>query len=373
MKKLVYIFASLAFALSLVACTRIIDEPKDPETSAETTGFAKDTLSQLTDPTGTEPSDTTAQVTMTDAPATDTIARETTAPETTVPPVTAIPPEVIVPPAKDPVGVSYPVDFLGATYTGLPSLPAIEYTVNDPYNTRGLSAERFPFSYGVASGGAPHSITVNNQATFDSFGTNALAWDNKSGEKVLYLTFDCGYKYGDLTARILDTLKEKNVKAAFFCTMDYLKTEPSEIARMINEGHTVGNHSVTHPDCTTVSREKLAWELLGVHNYMRVNFGYSPKYFRFPTGAYSQNTLELADSVGYRSVFWSVAYADWDPENQQGVESAFSQVTSRLHPGAVILLHSTSPDNADILGRVIDYAREQGYEFRTLDEYGFWK
>ena len=232
---------------------------------------------------------------------------------------------------------------------------------------------RNPFSFGVASGGTPHGITVNNQATFDAYGTNALAWDNKSGEKVLYLTFDCGYKYGELTSQMLDTLKDKNVKAAFFCTMDYLDDEPAVISRMIAEGHTVGNHSTTHPDCTTLSREQFAKELLGVHNYMRVNFGYTPRYFRFPTGAYSECALELANSVGYRSVFWSVAYADWDPQNQQGTESAFSQVTSRLHPGAVILLHSTSPDNAAILGRVIDYARGQGYEFRTLDEYEYWK
>jgi len=272
-----------------------------------------------------------------------------------------------------PITVTYPVDPPSATHSGLPSLPCVEFTVTDPGNSRGLSAERVPFSYGVASNGAPHHITVSNQSTFDSYGTNALAWDNKSGERVLYLTFDCGYKFEELTSNILDTLKEKDVPAAFFCTLDYLDDEPEVITRMINEGHIVGNHSTTHPDCTTISREKFAWELLGVHNYMRANFGYTPKYFRFPTGAFSEDAVELAHSVGYRSVFWSIAYADWDPYNQQGTETAYSQVTSRLHPGAVILLHSTSPDNAAILGRVIDYARSQGYEFRSLDEYKYWR
>lgn len=364
MKRIAFFIVGMMLLASLVACVHS-DKADSDTTNKATTAIEETTEAETTEEETTE-EDTTEAV--------------TTVPATTAPPIVTSPPQTTAPlvPVQPPVQagslkVAYPVASIGYTYTGLQSLPAIEYTVNDPYNSRGLQTARNGFSYGVASGGVPHSITVNNQTTFDSYGTNALAWDNKTGGKVLYLTFDCGYKYEDLTTRILNTLKEKNVKAAFFCTMDYLKADPTEVARMINEGHTVGNHSVTHPDCTTVSREKLAWELLGVHNHMRVNFGYSPKYFRFPTGAYSQNALELCSSQGYRSVFWSVAYADWDPANQQGTESAYSQVTSRLHPGAVILLHSTSPDNASILGRVIDYARANGYEFRSLDEYGYWK
>lgn len=252
------------------------------------------------------------------------------------------------------------------------SLPEIEYTVNDPNNDRGLSTERFPFSFGVAKNETPHDITVINQAVFDGFDVNALGWDNKTDGKVLYLTFDCGYKYEDLTDRILNTLKEKDVEAAFFCTLSFLKEDPEGVQRMLEEGHIVGNHSTTHPDCTTISRTEFAEELLGVNNHMRVNYGYDTKYFRFPTGAYSQNALDLANSLGYRSIFWSIAHADWDPENQPGVQTSFDTVTSRLHPGAVILLHSTSPDNADILGDLIDYARNKGYEFKSLDEYEYW-
>lgn len=367
MKKALFVIFLAILTAFLVSCSGIA---KDGASSLESTCEPEMTTNKIVTEIVTTEEITTEQIT-TEADTTEqiTTAVTTAPPETTAPPITPSTP----PPSNDPITVSYPVSKLSQTFTGLPSLAEVEYVVNDPYNSRGLSSARHPFSYGVASGGYPHSVTVNNQATFDSFGTNALAWDNKSGGKVLYLTFDCGYKYCDLTARILDTLKEKEVPAAFFCTMTYLKSEPSEIARMINEGHIVGNHTVKHPDCTTISRQRLAEELLGVHNYMRVNFGYDPKYFRFPTGAFSEDALELCDSVGYRSVFWSVAYADWDPENQQGTEVAFNQVTSRLHPGAVILLHSTSPDNADILGRVIDYAREQGYEFRSLDEYGYWE
>ncbi len=258
----------------------------------------------------------------------------------------------------------------GTTFTGRDPIAPVQYEIPDPDNTRGLSNEKYSHSYGVAKDGKPNHITVSNQALFDSFGTNALTWDNVTDEKVLYLTFDCGYEYENLSTIILDTLAEKQVSAAFFLTMDYLKSAPDITARMINDGHTVGNHSTTHPsDSSLLTREELARELLGVHNYLLANFGYESSYFRFPTGTYSENALDLVNSIGYRSIFWSIAHADWDPANQPGVEKSFNTVTSRLHPGAVILLHSTSPDNAAILGDFIDYAHDQGYEFRTLDEY----
>ena len=268
---------------------------------------------------------------------------------------------------KDSVKISYPMDGKGG-------LPNVEFTVIDPSNARGLSTKKYSFSFGAAKNEKPHSITVENQKVFDSYGTNALAWDNKTNGKILYLTFDCGYEYKNLTSLMLDTLSEKGVKGAFFCTLPYIKEAPEVVARMINEGHIVGNHTVNHPsDSATLSRTELARELLGVHNYLRVNFGYDSEYFRFPTGAYSENAIELVDSVGYKSVFWSIAHTDWDPEDQPGVDKSFQTVTERLHPGAVILLHTTSPDNAQILGDFIDYARNQGYEFRTLDQYGYWK
>ena len=268
--------------------------------------------------------------------------------------------------SSDTAIVTYPI-------SGSAKLSNIEYTVVDPNNTRGLSTTKISFSFGAAKNGSPHSITVDNQKQFDSYDSNALAWDNKTGGKILYLTFDCGYEYENLTSEMLDTLKEKNVKAAFFCTMSYLKTAPNVVTRMINEGHIVGNHTTNHPsNSAALTRTELAEELLGVHNYLRVKFGYNSEYFRFPAGVYSENALDLVDSVGYKSVFWSIAHTDWDPENQPGVDKSFQTVTERLHPGAVILLHTTSPDNAEILGDFIDYAREQGYEFRTLDQYKYW-
>lgn len=249
----------------------------------------------------------------------------------------------------------------------------VNFTVTDPQNERKLSTKYCSFSFGAAKDGKPNTITVNNQKTFDEYGYSTLAWDNKTKDKVLYLTFDCGYEYENLTSDILDTLKEKNVKAAFFCTLHYLTSSPDAVSRMVEEGHIVGNHTAHHPsDCSTLSRQELADEIQEVHNYMRENYGYQCEYFRFPGGVYSENALELVQSVGYHSVFWSIAYADWDPKDQPSRNQAYQTLTSRLHPGAVILLHGTSPVSAEVLGEFIDYARSQGYEFSSLDGYKYW-
>lgn len=244
------------------------------------------------------------------------------------------------------------------------------YTVIDPENSRGLSNEKHGYGFGVAKNGQPHSISVNNQKTFDSMeNVDALALDTVSQDSRMYLTFDCGYEYNNLTADILDTLKEKDVKAAFFITLSYAKSNPELVQRMIDEGHIVGNHSATHPVFPDISRTKMAHEIYRVDEYLQENFNYKSRYFRFPTGAYSENALELVTSVGYKSVFWSLAYADYDVDKQMGSEKAFNTVTSRFHSGAVILLHAISEDNAAILGDVIDKARAEGYTFKTLDDY----
>lgn len=246
-----------------------------------------------------------------------------------------------------------------------------EYTVTDAENARGLSTKKYGFGFGVAKNGKAHEISFDNQKRFDSLnGVKALALDTVSTDKRMYLTFDCGYEYKNLSADILDTLKEKNVKAAFFVTLSYLKSNPEYVERMINEGHIVGNHSATHPVFPDISRTKMAEELFRVDEYLMKHFNYKNEYFRFPTGAYSENSLELVTSVGYKSVFWSLAYGDYDTDKQMGSEKAFKTVTSRFHPGAVILLHAISEDNAAILGRLIDEATAQGYTFKTLDEYG---
>ncbi len=244
-----------------------------------------------------------------------------------------------------------------------------EYTVHDAENVRGLSEKKNGFGFGVAKNGKPHTISVDNQARFNKMpNVKALALDTVSTDKRMYLTFDSGYE-NNVTAPILDTLKEKNVKAAFFLTLSYIKKNPQLVQRMLDEGHIVGNHSATHPVFPDISRTKMADEIYKVDEYLQKHFNYKTDYFRFPTGAYSENSLELVTSVGFKSVFWSVAYADYDDDNLMGPEKALKTVTDRFHSGAVILLHSTCKDNATILADVIDTAHSQGYIFKTLNDY----
>lgn len=181
-------------------------------------------------------------------------------------------------------------------------------------------------------------------------------------QKTICLTFDEGYENG-YTAQILDTLAEKKVKAIFFCTYDYVRDNPELVQRMINEGHILANHSYSHYNMTEVDLETAEEEITLMHDYVEENFNYSMGYFRFPEGVFSEQTLALAAQLGYRSVFWSFAYEDWDADNPPDETEAFEKITSSTHDGEIMLLHAVSATNANILGRVIDNIREQGYEF----------
>lgn len=255
------------------------------------------------------------------------------------------------------------------TVTPVPVANKAEYVVLDPENSRGLSTKKIAHSYGVAKNGEAHEISKNAQKFFEDGSYKAFCLDTKSQKKVLYLTFDCGYENG-YTAKILDVLKDKKVNAAFFCTLPQVKENPELIKRMIDEGHIVGNHSVTHPSFASITRTQMAEEIMTMDAYLRENFNYSEPYFRFPMGEYSESALDLVGSLGFTSVFWSLAYADWDLNQQKGTQYAYETVVSRLHPGAVILLHSVSPDNAGALAQIIDKARDEGYTFLSLRDYG---
>lgn len=302
-----------------------------------------------------------------------TVAPSTTLPLTTVPSTTQPKPETTQPKPtyKNPTfkaeSVTGAPNASAGTYTGYMPLSPVSFTVNDPTNSRGLSTSVINHSFGVAKDSKPHQISIDSQKYFESKGFNAVTYDSKSTEKVLYLTFDCGYENG-YTYKVLDVLKEKNVSAAFFCTLDHIKAEPELITRMIKEGHIVGNHSDNHPNFSKIDRTTMATEIQSVENYLRKNYGYSSPYFRFPEGAYNDSALDLVQSLGYKSVFWSLAYSDWDTSAQKGKDYAFNTVTARLHPGAIILLHSVSADNAAALGDIIDYALSQGYVFKPLTE-----
>ena len=185
--------------------------------------------------------------------------------------------------------------------------------------------------------------------------------------QTIYLTFDEGYEYGQ-TESILNTLKEKGVKATFFVTKPYAQDEPELVKRMIEEGHILGNHSVTHPSKGLPSQtlEQQQEEVTGCHEYIKENFGYDMYLFRYPTGRFSEQSLAMVNNCNYKSVFWSFAYLDYDVNNQPDRTVSLAKLKERLHPGAIYLLHAESETNAAILGDFIDAARAAGYEFGNL-------
>lgn len=188
-------------------------------------------------------------------------------------------------------------------------------------------------------------------------------------EKKIYLTLDEGYEYG-CTPTILSTLKEKNVKAVFFVTKPYVESQPDYIRQMINDGHIVGNHSVTHPSAgiPSLSVENQTQEVMGLHDYIKQNYDYDMYLFRFPAGKFSEQSLAVLNNCGYRSVFWSFAYLDYDVENQPDEQESLQKMLDKLHPGAIYLLHAESWTNTNVLGQFIDKAREAGYEFALYSE-----
>jgi peptidoglycan-N-acetylmuramic acid deacetylase len=186
-------------------------------------------------------------------------------------------------------------------------------------------------------------------------------------EKRVTLTFDEGYENG-YTASILDTLKEKNVQAIFFLTGYYVRSQHELIQRMIDEGHILGNHSDSHKVyANELNLQESFDDAKYMQDYLRKNFNYEMRLFRFPEGAFCEQSLALIQQMGYRSLFWSFAYADWDPNNQMGVEAAMKKITPAIHPGEIMLLHTAGPDNAQLLPGLIDQLREQGYEIGPYD------
>lgn len=188
-------------------------------------------------------------------------------------------------------------------------------------------------------------------------------------KREVYLTFDAGYENG-YTASILDTLKEHEIPATFFLVGNYLDTAPELVCRMVEEGHTVGNHTNHHPDMSAIAQAPaFQKELEDLEaKFTAVTGKEMEKYYRPPQGKYSEENLKQAHAMGYRTVFWSLAYVDWYNDRQPTAEQAFSKLLPRLHNGAVILLHSTSKTNAEILGELITRIEEAGYTFAPLNQ-----
>ena len=212
----------------------------------------------------------------------------------------------------------------------------------------------------------PGNITNHNQPNdpvllqkrYSSFNAKWLVDD----EKTVCLTFDEGYENG-YTPKILDVLKEKNVSAIFFVTYDFAKDNPELIKRMIDEGHIVGNHTYRHYTMDEVSEEVAREEVTFLHNYIQKEYGYTMEYFRFPKGEFSEQALGIVNELGYKSVFWSFAYEDWNADVQPDETKAFTNICESTHDGEILLLHAVSQTNANILGKAIDDIKKQGYKF----------
>lgn len=228
----------------------------------------------------------------------------------------------------------------------------------DNMGVDGLSNEKVVWGPGRAENHAQPTDPVMLNSQYKNLGARFILDDKKS----ICLTFDEGYENG-YTPAILDTLKEKKIKAIFFVTYDFAKDNPKLIKRMIDEGHIVGNHTYRHYTMDEVSTDTAKEEITYLHNYIKKSFNYDMTLFRFPKGEFSQSTLALAKELGYKSVFWSFAYADWDTQNQTNEKTAYNEITKYLHPGEIMLLHAVSSTNAAILGDVIDEAQRQGYKF----------
>lgn len=188
-------------------------------------------------------------------------------------------------------------------------------------------------------------------------------------EKVLYLTFDCGYENGN-TEKILDALQKHNAKATFFVVGHFLESAPDLVKRMKEEGHMVGNHTWHHPDMDTIAEEAKFREELDLVSakYKEITGEELNRFYRPPQGKYNLNNLAMAKKLGYQTIFWSLAYVDWNVDAQPTKEEAFSKLTGRVHPGAVVLLHNTSKTNGEILDELLTKWEEMGYHFGTLED-----
>jgi len=195
------------------------------------------------------------------------------------------------------------------------------------------------------------------------------AYVDMDDEPVLYLTFDAGYENG-CTEKILDILQTHNVKAAFFLVGNYIEKNADLVRRMVRDGHIVGNHTMHHYDMSRLTDPTaFAKELADLESLFLETTGKElPKYYRPPQGIYSEDNLKMASQLGYKTVFWSLAYVDWNNDAQPTREAALKKLLPRTHPGAVILLHSTSQTNAQILAELLTHWENEGYRFETIDK-----
>lgn len=226
-----------------------------------------------------------------------------------------------------------------------------------------VSTDNWGLSFPTEGQSPVGNATVEELAQYNAY------YLGDASQKVIYLTFDCGYENG-YTASILDTLKKHNAPAAFFVVGNMIESAPDLIRRMVAEGHIVGNHTYHHPDMSSISDQAaFQKELESLEALFQETTGQTmSKYYRPPQGKYSESNLKMAKEMGYHTFFWSLAYVDWYENKQPTHEEAFKKLLGRIHPGAIVLLHSTSKTNGEILDELLTKWEEMGYRFGSLDE-----
>lgn len=224
-------------------------------------------------------------------------------------------------------------------------------------------ADNWGLGFGAEGTKPTGNVSAEELKKYDTY------YVGEGDEKVIYLTFDCGYENGN-TEPILEALKKHNAKATFFVVGHFLETAPEIVKRMVEEGHIVGNHTYHHPDMSSISdMASFQKEIEDVESLFSEITGQElTKYYRPPQGKYSTDNLAMAKELGYHTFFWSLAYVDWNVDDQPTKEEAFDKLLSRIHPGAIVLLHSTSKTNGEILDELLTKWEEMGYTFKPLSE-----
>ena len=245
------------------------------------------------------------------------------------------------------------------------SIAGVKDKSNVETNAEGLSNQKIGWGIKRADNHEQPDVGSKNREILEA--NNGICLGNKQ-KKYIYLTFDEGYEAG-YTSQILDTLKENNVTAAFFITAHYLNTQPELVKRMIDEGHIVGNHTVNHKSMPTLSEEKIKSEVMDLHKAVYEKFEYEMKFIRPPMGEFSEKTLTITNSLGYKTVMWSFAHADWDEKNQPDEQKSKEMILNNLHNGEIMLLHANSKTNTNILDSIIKEIKNQNYEFKSLDQF----
>lgn len=368
-KKIISILLIVSM-LTLSSCRPIHNddaEPQESEKEAEVTTVIDTTVIDTTDITAEVPSTTVPiaeETTETEAPIIETGFVDTTphtnmivteiTTEPTTEPVTEPATEPATEAATEPVTSAPEPQLDPNMYIG--SLYTVGYL-------NGLDKTLKGYGQGTKMGEGNRPINSTNlQNAYGAYNTAFIAPETSN----IYLTFDLGFENG-YTNQILDVLKAKDVKAVFFVTTSYCKNNPAIVHRIINEGHALGNHSVSHLSMPTLGLEKMKSEIMGLHEYVLNTFGYTMTLFRPPMGEFSEQSLAVTHSLGYKTVHWSFAYYDYDLENQPEHNYALDKVTGAAHGGAIYLLHGISETNTAILGDVIDTLRGKGYTISLFE------